>query len=408
MKKSLLLAYHYPPIAGPGVFRTLKFSKYLPHFNYQPIILTVKNPLYKIRDPSLLNQIPSKAKVHRIFSFEHSIFRAPRKFGINLKWFYLPDEHIGWIPFAVNYGSKLVKTENIDVIFATAPLYTTLIIGSLIKKKTNKPLIIDYRDPWITNSYIEYPTKLHRRIEAKMEKYVLNQADYVTVVNDLIKDDLIKRYPFVKKKIETLPNGFDLEDFENIKSNKKSNKFQIVYTGSIYGPRTAKNFLYAIKNLVTTNKEFKENIEVLFVGNQGKDTQRYIKNLKLEKYVKILGYLPYKKCLEIAQKSVILLLLVPSKENLPAKIFEYLAFQKPILAIAPNDSLASQLIRSLNAGIIVPLKNSNSIKKAILKFYAKWKNRELNKYLSYTDEIQKYSRKSLSNRLVEIFDKIQK
>lgn len=408
MKKSLLIAYHYPPVAGAGVFRTLKFSKYLPHFNYQPIILTVKNPLYKIKDPSLLKQIPPKTKVYRIFSFEHRILRAPRKLGINLKWLYIPDEHIGWIPFAVNYGSKLLKTENIDVIFATSPPYTTLLIGSIIKKKTNKPLIIDFRDPWITNSYIEYPTKLHRRIETKMEKYVLTQADYITVVNDVIRDDLIKRYPFVEKKIETLPNGFDLEDFENIKHDKKINKFQIVYTGSIYGPRTAKLFLDSIKNLVATNKEFKENIEVLFVGNQGKDTPRFIKNLKIEKYVKILGYLPYKKCLEIGQKSDLLLLLVPSKENLPAKLFEYLAFQKPILAIAPKESIASQLISSLNAGITIPLGNLNSIEEAILHFYNKWKTGELNKYLSYSDEIQKYSRKFLTNRLVKIFDKIQK
>lgn len=408
MKKSLLLAYHYPPIAGPGVFRTLKFSKYLPHFNYQPFILSVKNPLYKTKDPSLLKQIPSETKIHRIFSFEHSIFRAPRKLGLNLKWFYIPDEHVGWIPFAVYYGSKLVKAENIDVIFATSPLHTTLLIGSLIKKKTKKPLIIDYRDPWITNSYIEYPTKLHRTIETKMEKYVLGQADYVTVVNDLIRDDLIKRYPFVKSKIETLPNGFDLEDFENLSDDNKTSKFQIVYTGSIYGPRSVKNFLEAIKELVSTNKEFKNNIEVLFVGNQGKETPRFIKNFKLEKYVKILGYLPYKKCLDIAKNSNVLLLIVPSEENLPAKIYEYLAFQKPILAIAPKRSLATQLIRSLNAGITVPLKKTDLIKETILRFYRNWKIGERTKLSTSYDEIQKFSRKFLTSRLAQIFNKIQK
>ena len=46
MNKALLIAYHYPPLGGPGVFRTLKFTKYLPNFNYQPFILTIKNPMY--------------------------------------------------------------------------------------------------------------------------------------------------------------------------------------------------------------------------------------------------------------------------------------------------------------------------------------------------------------------------
>jgi glycosyltransferase involved in cell wall biosynthesis len=413
MNKVLLLAYHYPPLGGPGVFRTLKFTKYLPKFDYQPFILTVKNPLYKLKDSSLMAEIPIEANVSRVFSFEHKLLRVPRLININLKWFYLPDEHIGWLPFAVFYGSKLIKKEDIEVIFATSPSYTTLLLGSLLKKKTKIPLVVDFRDLWVNNSFIEYPARFHKFIESKMEKHVLAQADYITVVSDLIRDDLIRRYPFVRPKIETLTNGFDPEDFEELDLQKESRKFRIAYTGSIYGGLTARTFLSALKKLVIENEELKKNIEVVFVGNYGKETQSLVGELSLEENVKLKGYVSHKKSLDLIAGSNVLLLLITvlgskGKEILTGKIFEYLASKKPIIAIAPEDNLASKLIKSLDAGVIVPPRNVELVKEAILLFYKKWKDEKLLGLAINSNELQKFNRINLTQRLSRIFDKVKK
>jgi glycosyltransferase involved in cell wall biosynthesis len=341
------------------------------------------------------------------------MLRAPRLINLNLKWFYLPDEHIGWLPFAVLYGSKLVNKEKIDVLFATSPSVTTLLIGSLIKKKTKKPLVIDFRDPWITNSFITYPTTFHKTVESKLEKYVLTQADYITVASDLIRDDLIERYPFVESKIETITNGFDPEDFQNCTLQKKTRKFRITYTGSLYGHLTARTFFYALKEIISENEELKKNIEVVFVGNYGKETQYLVKQLKLEKNVKLKGYLSHKKCIKLIANSDVLLLLITitgskGKEILTGKIFEYLASKKPIIAIVPEDGLASKLIKSLDAGIIIPPKNLNLVKKTMLYFYQKWKIEDLSVSDTTSDKLQKYSRKFLTQKLIKIFEKIKK
>ena len=413
MNKALLIAYHYPPLGGPGVFRTLKFTKYLPTYDFQPYVLTVKNPMYKLKDPSLLKEIPPLTKTKRIFSFEHRIFRSPRLLNLNLKWFFLPDEHIGWLPFAVFYGSKIIIKENIDVLFSTSPSFTSLLIGSLLKNKTKKPLVVDFRDPWLTNSFIEYPTKLHRYIEKKMEKYVLMQADYITVASDLIKDDLIKRYPFVKSKIETITNGFDPDDFKNSYISKKPRKFRITYTGSLYGHLTAKTFFHTLKDLISKNEELKKNIEVIFAGNYGKETEKLVRELKLEKNVKLKGYLPHRKCINLLKNSDVLLLLITilgskGKEILTGKIFEYIASKKPIIAIVPEDGLASKLIQSLNIGVIIPPRNSDLIKSSILDFYQKWKAKELFESTINSNKLLKYDSKFLTQRLVNIFKNIKK
>ncbi len=411
MKKALLIAYHFPPLGGGGVFRTLKFTKYLPEFGYQTYVLTVKNPMYREKDPTLVKEIPAEAKIHRTFSFEHRILRVPRLLNINLKWFYLPDQNIGWLPFGASAGAKLVKKENIDVIFATSPIWTSLLIGLLVKKKTKKPLVVDFRDPWTDNPFISYPTKLHQRLERKMEKTVLTQADYVTVATDLIKSNLIRKYPFIESKIETITNGFDPDDFKNLKIGKKTGKFTITYVGSIYGLLTAKPFLTALKALVEEKKGFKEKAEAVFVGNCGKETSRLVRELGLEENVRFVGYVPHRKGLEFMVNAQALLLLITLEGSkgeriLTGKLFEYLASRKPIIALVPENGLAANVIKSLKAGTVVSPRDVQRVKTAIENYFDQWVEGTLSAATDDASNITLYNRRFLTGRLAHIFDRL--
>lgn len=408
MKKVLVIAYHYPPLGGGGVFRTLKFTKYLPKFGYQPYVLTVKNPMYGTKDPTLIEEIPPEAKVYRTFSFEHRILRAPRLLNINLKWFYVPDENIGWLPTAVFAGANLIKKENISVIYATSPVWTSLLIGGFLKKKTKKPLVIDFRDPWTDNIFIKYPTEVHELIERKMEETVLTQADYVTVATDSIKNSLRERYPYLKSKIATITNGFDPDDFKNLKTYNKADKFRITFVGSIYGLLTAEPFLLAMKELIKENAELKEKMEAMFVGNYGKETPRLVEKIGLEENVKLVKYVPHKECLELMMNSQALLLLIttesPEGEGiLTGKLFEYIASRKPIIAIAPTNGLAAKIIKSLGAGAVVSPSNVPLIKKTLATFYEQWTKGEL---FRTEGDISKFSRKFLTQQLAQIFESV--
>ena len=62
-KKVLIITYYWPPAGGPGVQRWLKFVKYLPFFDIDPVVYTPKNPNYPILDETLFKDIPSKVKV---------------------------------------------------------------------------------------------------------------------------------------------------------------------------------------------------------------------------------------------------------------------------------------------------------------------------------------------------------
>ena len=67
VKKILIITYYWPPAGGPGVQRWLKFSKYLPEFGYDPIIITVdpEKAEYPIKDHTLEQDVRVGQNVYR-------------------------------------------------------------------------------------------------------------------------------------------------------------------------------------------------------------------------------------------------------------------------------------------------------------------------------------------------------
>jgi len=406
MKRVLVIAYEYPPLGGGGVFRTLKFTKYLPHFGWKPYVLTVKNPEYRVRDPTLLKEVPQEAKIYRVFSFEHKFFHFERRlFGC--RWIFIPDANIGWLPFAMKKGKEVITREKIDVIYATAPIFTSLLIGCLLKRETGKPLIVDFRDPWTQNVFIRYPTKFHRKIEEKMEETVLRVADYVITATESMKAELANKYPFISKRCVTITNGFDPEDFRNLKRESHEEKFIITYTGGFYGLRTPEYFLTALRELIDEDEELKENLEVLFVGQVGRQGREIVRKLQLHNVVKLIPYTSHKRSIEYQVNSDVLLLVITEAgiTSFPgavtAKLFEYLAARRTILGLVPSEGEAAHIIKSMKAGIVSSPKNVNSIKGAITELYQKWKNETLT---TPESDISKYSRKMLTKKLVTVFN----
>jgi glycosyltransferase involved in cell wall biosynthesis len=218
MKKVLIITYYWPPGGGAGIYRVLKFAKYLPQFNWQPIILTVKQGTYPVIDHGLEKDVPSNCPVYRCKSIEpfgiykkftgrnsdeaipDYVFYAKNSLKDHIsRWIrfncFIPDSRMGWTPSAVKIGLKIIKTEHIDLIFSSSPPNTVQVIANQLARKSGIKWVADFRDPWtdaLTYQGIRR-SFLTTYIDHRLERNVLQRADAITCVNQDYIDIFKKR-----------------------------------------------------------------------------------------------------------------------------------------------------------------------------------------------------------------------
>jgi glycosyltransferase involved in cell wall biosynthesis len=55
-------------------------------------------------------------------------------------------------------------------------------------------------------------------------------------------------------------------------------------------------------------------------------------------------------------------------------VFEYLAAERPVLAVVPPDGAAAQLVRDTGAGIVAAPDDVDAIRAALAELHTQWRN----------------------------------
>ena len=103
-----MIAYHFPPLQGSsGIQRTLKFSRYLPEFGWQPLVLTVHPRAYPATSQDQLAEIPPRLAVYPAFALDAARHLSLK--GRYPRWLALPDRWSSWWFGAVPAGLALIR-----------------------------------------------------------------------------------------------------------------------------------------------------------------------------------------------------------------------------------------------------------------------------------------------------------
>ena len=285
-KKALIITYYWPPAGGPGVQRWLKFVKYLPDYNIQPIVYCPKNPSYPIIDESLTKELskdivvlkqPIKEpyKLARLFSkkaastISSGVIPKEKKQSVIEKVmlfvrgnFFIPDARKNWVKPSVDFLTDYIQKENIETIITTGPPHSLHLIGLQLKQKLDVKWIADFRDPWTTIGYHK-KLKLTKASQLKhqdLELKVLNSADQLIVTSENTK----REFEFkTNQPITVITNGYDTTISEK---PKKDSKFTIAHIGSLLSERNPKHLWEALSELINENEVFKADFELKLIG----------------------------------------------------------------------------------------------------------------------------------------------
>ena len=174
MKRILMIAYHFPPLAGSsGIQRTLRFVQHLPKFGWEPIVLSADPRAYERTSDDLMQEIPEGTIVSRAFALD-----TARHLSLKGRYFAAmarPDRWISWKFAGIREGMQLIEKFRPDAIWSTYPIATAHVIGAELHRRSGLPWIADFRDPMAQEGYPADPITHQQYIN--IEKTTVEQAN---------------------------------------------------------------------------------------------------------------------------------------------------------------------------------------------------------------------------------------
>ncbi len=399
MEKSvLIITPFFAPQSHAAVFRAYKLAKYLPQYGWKPYVVTTDTNYLYNEDPTLLSTLPSDVEIHRTRYIEPSLrglrmalggrdrsfkmlkaqgeipappsenpIRSPRGAGRASRiyrdlldaWGHSPDAHWPWKTSAIRKATDLIRQEHIPVILTSADPYTSHIIGAQLKRTTGVRWIADFRDPH-THSYLmhsQYSRVFNK--QRKAERSAVEDADTITVAAESIALILTETYGLTgDHPIHFIPTGLDDELVRKPDIVSDDTSTTLVFAGEFL-PTYGDEFFRIFARVLSRPDVAKMNVRLQFIGRRDVNMRRltpYVQRYGLEESVDILDHMPQEKLyahLTHAKAA----LLIPGRRArwwcLYAKLVDYLALLKPVIAIVPDLSEARMHLQRSGLGIFL-------------------------------------------------------
>ncbi len=374
MNRVLMIAYHYPPFSGSsGIQRTLRFSQDLPAFNWQPSVLSAHPRAFERASDDLLNDVPAGVDVQRAFALDAS--RHLAVFNRYPGWIARPDRWITWLFGALVTGFRMIRHHRPNVIWSTYPIATAHLIGYWLSRLSGIPWVADFRDPM---AHVGYPPdKATWDSYLSVEQKVFAKARRMVFTTPGAARLYAQRYATQANRIRIIENGYDeasFTDFALPTSQPALNpgKFTLLHSGIVYPEwRNPEQLFAALRRLIDSGVVEPNLIRVRFRACGHPDFLRaLVESHGLNDLVQILPPVGYKAALAemCAADGLLVLQSDDCNDQIPAKVYEYLRAQKPILGICGDAGDTANVLRQAGFNHLAPLEQSQLIADALLNF----------------------------------------
>ena len=307
------MTMYFPPAGGGGVARPTKLATHLPELGIETHVLAPDDSKWLYRDEEAA--IPPEAHVHRakyvgprgrlpaeeLHGLE-GFDRLLRQAALFSRRLLVPDEFVSWALTAIPAARRIVLDEDIDVLVTTSPPASVNLIGAAVTRATGVPWVADLRDSVAANPdrrTDSLAVQVKEQAQALVARLVASHADAVVTVSQAISEEMRE---LGAKRVETIPNGCDFEDFEGLEYHS-GDRFRITHTGTFFGHRDPRPFLTALS-------ETEDDVVARFVGGLRSSDREFADGLGLGERVEEIEHVPRRSALELQRDSEALLLLL--------------------------------------------------------------------------------------------------
>lgn len=370
----LFVTYFFPPFKTSGAVRTGQTAKYLSQLGHDVRVVSADRQLWErslsvevsrdhvVYTPWLGSSTAAAVAGKASYRADEdgalccagrrslALPRAKRLLRLaQQNLVYMPDDQIGWYPWAVRACLRIIRRQPVDLIYASFGPATSLLVAARVSRLCHVPWVGELRDLWSDSHYRSLPPWF-RGIDAHLERHVLSSAGGLVTMSEPWAETLERKYAV---PVAAVYNGFEERDAAMPpQDHARSEPLVIAHLGMLYGRKRDPTPLFQAVRALDADAQ---RVRVDFYGPEGDLVRRLARSSGVEGRVRVFADIPYAESLTVQSNSDVLLLLMwdtPEEEGvLPGKLFEYLGARRPILAVGAGEGVAARLISSRRLGL---------------------------------------------------------
>lgn len=352
--KLLFLACFFPPVRAIGSVRTWNMAKYLARLGWDVTVVTPRPSLWRYTDdPDTIDSALQQEGIRRILTEHRWRCLQPDNlycWNSGLGWFlggvcrriaryWSIDSGIGWINAAEQACSHLTPTD-VDVILASGSPFASFTLARRVSARLGRPYVLDYRDPWTMNPAVTRPPR--PRI-VRQEARLLADCAAVTIVSPAWAAALEQRFG-LGSKVHVLTNGYDPEELSAVIPHDFGHP-AFVYAGNFYPPQ---RIIAPVMAALCRLRAAMNGSEWYFhyYGPHEEHVRQAAGEYRVMDRVVIHGNVPRREVLAAIRGAKAAVVIMSTGEEvmqknrgwIPAKVFEIMGLQTPMLLVAPPGS----------------------------------------------------------------------
>lgn len=370
MRRLLYLSPFFPPQSRVGALRPLKFVRWLRTFGWEPVVLADLRASDEC-DAALAAQIPADVEVVRDYArgtrtspVERSPAPTPAARGMTprgthsalRRWvdrtFSNPEllplgEHSVDIPHALAAGRRLLSQRRFDAILTNADPHAALLVGTELGRRFGVPHIADLRDPWA-------PCELRRPLRPAPQRRLVDALERRVVTGSarVILNTETARAAYVAHYADLPPEHFACirnhadRDLVLHGTHRRGDRFRILFHGNFRRHVEGDVLIEALGELARRRIDLAA-VEFLVTGAIPAEVRARADALGVGGLLVDHPWVPYVETLSFLDTADLLVSLShATNQRIPAKIYDYLACDRPMLALCDNPELEDLLHRA--------------------------------------------------------------
>jgi len=368
-RRVALVSGHFPPSNLVGAQRARLWSRYLPEFGWEPVVVTGDPAEYEERpDPDLERLVAPGLKVIHAKTMSTRPVRLVGDIGIRSFW------------GCYRALAKLAKSREIDFVMVTIPSNFLAPVGRLVRLRHGLPFGIDYQDPWV-NRWTGNEKPLSRawasnKLAELLEPWSVRDAALITGMAPGYVAGMLERNPEVAAKsvLAYMPMGTAPEDYALVRGldrapflfDPNDGNFHMIYAGALLpaGFVVLDAFLAGLRMLRERAPQVASRLRVHFVGTGSSPDDpkghRVLPRAQVAGVAEMIDEHPHRigyvdTLNHLMHASAVLVLGSTEPHYTPSKVFQAMLSERPVFALLHRDSTAVTMIRSAHVGGVLTL-----------------------------------------------------